>query len=194
MDKAKREFLTGVIIGLFITLLLTVKAIAAPVGQTIDELEIYPCKAQINEAEDYLAENQIRIPKEVEEACIYYGKRYDICPEVLEAVCWVESSCKKTAQSPDKECKGLMQIKPSSHTDRMNRLNARNVFSTWDNIETGTDYLHELLDGGDEIAVALAIYNGQSAEKIKKTRKGEYTGYVKKVLDISQALERVHFK
>lgn len=34
------------------------------------------------------------IPKEVEEACIKYGEAYDICPELLEAICYEESRYK----------------------------------------------------------------------------------------------------
>lgn len=191
MDRKTEEILTGLIIGLMLAILFSIKVLAAPIGETVnDEVN----SSQIDEAEDYLTSNQIVIPIEIEEACEYYGKKYNICPEILESMCWVESNCIPSIQSPDKECKGLMQIKPSSHSDRMNRLNAKNVFGIWDNIEIGTDYLYELLNGGDEIAVALAQYNGQSESKIERTRKGEYTGYVKKVLDISQALERVHRK
>ena len=69
----------------------------------------------------------------------------------------------------------------------------RNIFDIAGNIKVGTDYLAEL-GGSEEIAVALAIYNGQSEDAIERTRQGEYKGYVKQVLTISQALERVHGK
>lgn len=119
-----------------------------------------------------------------------YGSEYNIAPEVLQAIVWTESRCDPTAQSPDKSCKGLMQIKPSCHRERMDRLGARNVFGVWENLKTGTDYLAELAEEEEDIAVALARYNGQSPEKIEKTRQGEYSGYVKKVLEIAEELER----
>ena len=119
-----------------------------------------------------------------------YGSEYNIAPEVLQAIVWTESRCDPTAQSPDKSCKGLMQIKPSCHRERMDRLGARNVFGVWENLKTGTDYLAELASEEEDIAVALARYNGQSPEKIEKTRNGEYSGYVKKVLDLAEELER----
>ena len=194
MKKATEEILTGIAIGIILSILLAIKVLAAPIGQTIDELEYWPHQAQIDEANQLLAEKRIVIPDEMAEACEYFGAKYNICPEILEAMLFVEAGCQKTAQSPDKQCKGLMQIKPSVHQARMQRLNALNVFDTWDNIEIGTDYLAELLNGTDEIAVALAKYNGQSEDKINKVRRGEYTGYVKKVLAISEALERSHFK
>lgn len=118
-----------------------------------------------------------------------YGEQYGICPEIIQAMCWTESRCNPTAQSPDKACKGLMQIKPSCHQERMERLGVRNIFGVWENLKTGTDYLAELASEEEDIAVALARYNGQSTEKIEKTRNGEYSGYVKKVLDLAEELE-----
>lgn len=136
------------------------------------------------------AEEVVEIPEEIQFWCEKYGKEYDICPEVIEAMCWVESRCQTTAQSPDKACKGLLQVKPACHQARMERLGVRNIFGTWENLKVGADYLAELKEDEEDIAVALARYNGQSADKIEKTRQGEYSGYVKKVLDIASDLER----
>lgn len=182
-DKIK-EYLTGIILGLIFSILMTVKAMAAV---------NCPEDAEQESARLYLEENGIEIPEEIETWCEYYGEMYDICPETLEAVCWVESRCTPDAQSADKSCKGLMQIKPSCHRKRMERLGVRNIFGTWENIKTGSDYLAEL-GGSEDIAVALAIYNGQSAGKIEQAKQGNYTGYVEKVLSISEELERAHGK
>lgn len=138
----------------------------------------------------HAAEEPVIITEEVEFWAEKYGKEYGICPEIIMAIAWTESRCDPTAQSPDKSCKGLMQIKPGCHQDRMDRLGVRNIFGTWENMKVGTDYLAELREDEEDIAVALARYNGQSAEKIEKTRQGEYSGYVKKVLDIAEELER----
>lgn len=170
MKKTRKEkmmeYLTGIILGLLISL-----AIFAKIA--------------------FAAEEEVVIPKEVEFWCEKYGAEYDIAPEVLEAVCWVESRCTPDAQSADKSCKGLMQIKPSCHQERMNRLGVRNIFGTWENIKVGADYLAELSQSED-IAVALTIYNGQSDAKVAAARKGEYSAYVKKILEISEELERQH--
>lgn len=182
--KSVEEILLGFLIGILLSLLVGIRAFAAVNS---------PTDAKIAEAEQYLTEEGVYIPEEVEFWAEYYGDRYEICPEIIEAVCWVESRCTPTAQSQDKECKGLMQIKPSCHRDRMNRLNARNVFAVSDNIKIGADYLSEL-GGSEEIAVALTIYNGQSEAKIESAKKGDLSGYVKKILKISAALERTHGK
>ena len=146
------------------------------------------------DAEAYLKEQGVEIPEEIEFWSEHYGEKYGICPEVIEALIWTESRCDPTAQSADKSCKGLMQVKPSCHQERMERLKARNVFGIPENIRIGTDYLSELAAGEQDIAVALARYNGQSAEKIEKARRGEYSGYAKQILEIAEQLEEVHGK
>ena len=167
-----------------ILMLIPTKAMAAVNG---------PDDAEREKALSYLSENAVEIPEDVEYWAEYYGEQYDICPEVLEAICWVESRCTQDAQSPDKSCKGLMQIHVNSHRARMDKCNVQNVFGVRENIKLGADYLAELQDTED-IAVSLAKYNGQSAQAIERTRQGEYTGYVKKVLTLSAALERDHGK
>lgn len=178
MRKKTSEYLTGISIGLLIGILFFMKlAFAAPV----------------DDAEAYLNDNGIEITEEVSFWAEYYGNKYDICPETIEAICWVESRCIPSVQSKDKACKGLMQIKPSCHKERMIRLNARNVFDPANNIKIGTDYLAELLQDED-LATALTIYNGQSQKKIEAARRGEYSKYVSNILKISEALERSHDK
>jgi len=166
--RKAREYLTGIVIGLILGL-------------------AFFCRIA------FAAEEKVEIPEEIEFWCEYYGGKYDICPEILEAMCWVESRCIPSAQSQDKSCKGLMQIKPSCHKERMIRLNARNVFDPANNIKIGTDYLAELMEDED-LATALTIYNGQSQKKIEAARRGEYSKYVNNILKISEALERSHNK
>lgn len=162
-----KRIITGILIGIII---FSSTALAAPVKE---EVEI---------SEEVLFWSEI------------YGEQYGICPEIIQAMCWTESRCNPTAQSPDKACKGLMQIKPSCHQERMERLGVRNIFGCWENIKTGTDYLAELAAGEPDIAVALARYNGQSDEKIEKARRGEYSGYVKQILELAGKLEEEHGK
>ncbi len=169
MSKKAKEYLTGALLGLILGALFFAKLVfAAP-------------------------QEEVVIPDDVRFWCEKYGTEYDIAPEILEAVCWVESRCTPDAQSADKSCKGLMQIKPSCHRDRMDRLGVRNIFGTWENIKVGADYLAELSQSED-IAVALTIYNGQSEARIEAARKGQYSGYVKRILEISEMLERSHEK
>lgn len=159
-------------------------------GQTVVEDMAWPSNKQIREAERYLSENRIEITDEVKELCGIYGRRYGISPELLQAMIWIESRCISSAQSADKSCKGLMQVKPSCHRERMKRLGVRNVFDPAGNILVGTDYLAELLDRYDTLEMALGAYNGDAG-----ATEGLYVSrYAKKVLEISQALEKAAAK
>lgn len=195
----KGEFLTGMIVALFVILLFTVKVMAAePVldepsaGATIF-FEVYPQTQEIEESRQRLEAEGIKIPSDVIYWCRVYGDEYSICPEVLEAICWVESNCIAEISSADGSCKGLMQIKPSSHHRRMARINATNIYEIRDNIHTGTDYLAELLQSYD-LPAALAAYNGDMGAVDRYNKTGEMSSYASKILSISKDLERVHFK
>lgn len=167
-----------------ILMLIPTKAMAAVNG---------PEDAEREKALSYLSENAVEIPEDVEYWAEYYGEQYDICPEVLEAVCWVESRCTQDAQSPDKSCKGLMQIHVNSHRARMVKCNVQNVFGVRENIKLGADYLAEL-DGKADITEALITYNGDITGAKVYRETGKASRYARKVLEISEALERAHNK
>jgi hypothetical protein len=152
-----------------------------------------PADVEREKAKAYLEENQVEIPEEVEYWCEYYGEQYDICPEVLEAVCWRESRCTQEAQSPDKSCKGLMQIHVGSHRARMERCDVQNIFGIRENIKVGADLLNEL-QADTDITEALCLYNGDTEGAKRYRETGKASRYAEKVLEVSAALERVHFK
>ena len=152
-----------------------------------------PEDAEREKALSYLSENAVEIPEDVEYWAEYYGEQYDICPEVLEAVCWVESRCTQDAQSPDKSCKGLMQIHVNSHRARMQKCDVQNIFGIRENIKVGADLLNELQVDTD-ITEALCLYNGDTEGAKRYRETGKASRYARKVLEISEALERAHNK
>ena len=152
-----------------------------------------PEDAERAKALSYLSENAVEIPEDVEYWAEYYGEQYDICPEVLEAVCWVESRCTQDAQSPDKSCKGLMQIHVNSHRARMQKCDVQNIFGIRENIKVGADLLNELQVDTD-ITEALCLYNGDTEGAKRYRETGKASRYARKVLEISEALERAHNK
>lgn len=152
-----------------------------------------PEDAEREKALSYLSENAVEIPEDVEYWAEYYGEQYDICPEVLEAVCWVESRCTQDAQSPDKSCKGLMQIHVNSHRARMQKCDVQNIFGIRENIKVGADLLNEL-QADTDITEALCLYNGDTEGAKRYRETGKASRYSRKVLEISEALERAHNK
>lgn len=152
--------------------------------------DFYPDKNGIEEAEEYLSENGVDVPDEIKELCEHYGKKNNISPELLEAVIWKESRFLQDAQDGTKQCKGLMQVKPSSHQKRMKRLGVSNIFDEAGNIAVGSDYLKELFEEYEDPPVVLALYNGDK----RALESGYISAYAKSVLKVAQALEAVKYK
>ena len=159
-------------------------------GQTIREDEVYPSINEVEEAQRFLSENRIKVPEYIGILCERYGNEYRIAPELLEAMIFIESSFQKDVIDSSGTCKGLMQVKSSAHRNRMGRLGVSDIFEPAGNIATGTDYLSELLGIYEDTAMALMAYNGDP----RAEQPGYVSEYARKVLKISQALERAKYK
>lgn len=140
------------------------------------------------DAEKYLASEKVVIPDDVKNLCETYGNEYNVCPELLEAMCWQESRCKPGVSNGN--CKGIMQISEPCHKKRMNRIGANNLYDSADNIHTAADYMAELFDKYEDADKVLMLYNGDS----RALKTGYTSKYADKILKISAALERVHGK
>lgn len=159
-------------------------------GQTVKDDEVYPSLDEVKEAQRFLSENGIKVPAYIEILCEEYGQRYGIAPELLESMIFVESSFQKDVVDGSGTCKGLMQVKPSAHRNRMGKLGVSDIFDPTGNIATGTDYLAELFETYEDPATALMAYNGDP----HADQPGYVSNYAEKVLRISQALERAKYK
>ena len=127
------------------------------------------------------------ISVEAQVSCYEYGEMYDICPELLMAMIEAESSGNPKAANGD--CKGLMQISERWHKGRMAEIGADDIWSETDNIHIGANYLHELFNRYEDVALVLMIYNGES-DAIEKAENGYISDYARKILDRSAELER----
>lgn len=127
------------------------------------------------------------ISVEAQVSCYEYGKMYDICPELLMAMIEAESSGNPNAENGD--CKGLMQISERWHTVRMAEIGADDIWSETDNIHIGANYLHELFNRYEDLALVLMVYNGES-DAVEKAENGYISDYARKILDRSAELER----
>lgn len=127
------------------------------------------------------------ISVEAQVSCYEYGKMYDICPELLMAMIEAESGGNPNAENGD--CKGLMQISERWHTVRMAEIGADDIWSETDNIHIGANYLHELFNRYEDVALVLMVYNGES-DAVEKAENGYISDYARKILDRSAELER----
>lgn len=127
------------------------------------------------------------ISVEAQVSCYEYGEMYNICPELLMAMIEAESSGNPKAENGD--CKGLMQISERWHTGRMEEIGADDIWSETDNIHTGANYLYELFNRYEDVALVLMVYNGES-DAVEKAENGYISDYARKILDRSAELER----
>lgn len=135
------------------------------------------------------------IPKEIKDLCDEIGDRFNICPELLEAMAYNESRFIPTVTN--KNCYGLMQINVKVHADRIEKYDwtAEDMFDPEKNITIAADYLAELFDTyGDDDPIVLSIYSGNWDAVAAYKESGQLTPYVNKVLTRSANYERLHGK
>lgn len=163
------------------------------------EVEIYEVKIELraDESEEIVESHKLHetpvddpdIPDEVEWAAIIYGFEYDLSPELLEAIAWTESRYIADIDSPDGSCKGLMQVKPSCHKDRMDLLEVTDLHDVNQNMSVAAHYLRELYDTYEDTATVLMIYNGDSC-----VNEGRISKYAKNIMKLQEELEIKHKK
>lgn len=129
------------------------------------------------------------IPEEVQIAAEKYGQQYNICPEFLEAIAYAESRYIADVDSKDGKNKGLMQVAPRWHQDRMDRLGCTDLHDVDQNMHVAADYLSELFEQYEDVGVVLMAYNGDNSWK-----NGNLSSYAKKILKHSEELEEKHKK
>lgn len=132
--------------------------------------------------------NPVEVPPEVVEISEELGAQYDICPELIQAICFKESSFQPDAENGG--CVGMMQIYPEWHRERMDRLESTDLFDTRQNMTVGVDYLAELIGQYEDVSIALMMYNGDSSAEDVLAGLGEISDYADEVLAISAELER----
>lgn len=130
-------------------------------------------------------------PIEVQEACQKWGKFYDICPELLQAICWHES--RYFLDVDNGTCRGIMQINEPVHAERMEKLGVTDLYDLDSNIHVGADYLAELFADYPDAGTVLGLYHGEK-NAVSKGKTGNYSKYTKSILEKSYELERIHGK
>lgn len=132
-------------------------------------------------------EETVTVPEEIEEISEELGQAYNICPETIQAVCYVESRFQADAENDG--CIGIMQVYEKYHRDRMKRLGAADLKDPRQNMTVAVDYLASMVADGEDMETALMRYHGESQIN-KKLESGEMSDYVEAVLKVSEMLER----
>lgn len=128
----------------------------------------------------------IDVPQEVVEISEELGAQYDICPELIQAICWRESRFTEDAVGGD--CVGIMQINPKFFRDRMDRLSVTDLYDARQNMAVATDYLAYLFEEHEDAAAVLMIYHGEHDAE-RKMEDGKISRYAREILEVSERLE-----
>lgn len=135
----------------------------------------------------------VYVPTEVIEISEELGEQYCICPELIQAICWRESRFQPDAKNKAGTCIGIMQVYEKWHKDRMEKLGVTDLTDMRQNMTVAVDYLAELAEDSEDVAVALMRYHGEKDAK-DKALAGEISDYAKDILEMSEHLEREHGK
>lgn len=138
------------------------------------------------------AQAAVQVPEDVRRLSVELGGQYGICPELIQAVCFTESSFDPRAENDG--CIGIMQVNPAWHKDRMERLGATDLYDTRQNMTVGVDYLHELSEEHEDISIALMTYNGDSRVRSVENGESAVSDYADSILMLSAELERENGK
>lgn len=136
---------------------------------------------------DVHAEEQVIVPEDVKEISIELGEAYNICPELIQAICWRESRFQPDVENGG--CVGIMQVSPKWHKERMDRLGVTDLTDTRQNMTVAVDYLSELIKDEEDMEEALMRYHGESRIQ-ERLDAGEMSAYVESVLTLSAELEQ----
>lgn len=133
------------------------------------------------------------IPTEITQYAEIIGNEFNICPELLEAIAFYESSYDPTVTNGN--CKGLMQVNPTVHKLRFEEAGwtTADWSDAYKNLYVAGDYLAELFEQHEDVATVLMIYHGES-NAVEKGKNGNLSSYAKKILKRSEELERAHGK
>lgn len=137
------------------------------------------------------AKEEVVITDEVIAISEELGQQYNICPELIEAITWVESRCKPEVVGGT--CVGAMQINERWHRDRMKKLGVTNLYDLRQNMSVGVNLLAELFEKYEDAGLVLMAYNG-TPNIAEMAEIGELTEYAEKILEVSAELEKLHGK
>ena len=107
-------------------------------------------------------------PIEVQEACNKWGEYYDICPELLQAICWNES--RYETDLVNGTCKGIMQINEPVHTARIEKLGVTDIYDIDENIHVGADLLAELFADYPDAGTVLPLSRREKSRVKRQNR------------------------
>ena len=129
-------------------------------------------------------ENGFVVEESLYSICEYVGSMYDIEPELLQAIAWVESRYKVDAVSHS-NAKGICQIMEKWHSGRMQKLGVEDIFDPYGSVLLCADIIDELrtYTYGHDINFVLMAYNMGADGAAIQHESGRVTRYAIDVMN-----------
>lgn len=158
---------------------------------TIEEEEVEVVTEPQEEAADYEGIKFYNVPlsEKVQMHIFYECDGHNIAPNLILAWIERESYYKADAVSPY-GAKGLMQISPKWHQDRMDRLGCTDLFDPYQNITVGIDFIAELKEKNSDIYWVIMAYRYGEDKATEKLENGIVTQYVIDILERASEIQR----
>lgn len=146
-------------------------------------------------AKDQFKYENYKIPDEYISYFEEYGKKSNICPELLEAIAYYESRFIKDVSNEN--CVGIMQIDIKIHSDRIRSFGYQieDMYDPEKNIEIACDILSDFYEiYGDNNYLVILSYGGRKNEILNYKKTGKLSEYASNILWLSEKYERFHKK
>lgn len=134
---------------------------------------------------------EVIIPIEIQESCEKWGEEYEICPEVLEAMCWQETRCRPELDNGS--CYGITQINPNFHKATMEKLGVDDLYDYDQNIHVCAYTIRQYADETEDLYCVLMMWNSGSSRGKTLFEQGKYTSYAIEVSQTAHELEIKHY-
>lgn len=140
--------------------------------------------------------NDPDIPDDIEEAAYIYGGMFNICPELLMAICDKETGGTYRCDLADKSgtCVGPMQINLVAQRERIADygLISDDMYTADGAMIVAASYIAELFETYEDPAVVLMKYNGAVTDLKEYRKSGKINYYTDYVLALAAELEEKH--
>ena len=120
----------------------------------------------------------------VEDICMQYT---NVDPYIVRSIIFYESSYDPYTTTGD--CLGLMQVSQKWHRERMEKLDAYNLYDPYSNILLGVDYISELTDKYESLELVLMLYNMKHETAFRLYNDGIVSKYAQNVIEMSNDLK-----
>ena len=127
--------------------------------------------------------------EDLKDICLRAGEEFGISPYILYAMAERESS-RHVYSVSGSGCKGLFQISPKWHEQRMQSLGVDDIYDPLGNARTAASYMSELLAAGDgDYYYALMRYNMKTETANDLYEAGKISEYAQGIVDRAHDLE-----